>query len=72
MADIDPRIRAYFRINSAAIPLRSVAIVDARAHLDVWNADDGKKWLVPSTVGVVTTETVIGGADRRDKRIIVI
>ena len=71
MADIDARIRAYFRINSAAIPLRSVAIVDARAHLDVWNADS-KKWLVPSTVGVVTAETVIGGADRRDKRIIVI
>ena len=55
----DPRIRLYFLLNSASIPLRSIAVEDARVHIDVLQPD--KKWLIPTSAGAVAAETVIGG-----------
>lgn len=58
MNAIDPRIVRYFRLNSAAIPLRAIAITDARVHITI---DPEKKWLTQTPVGAVAAETVIGG-----------
>ncbi len=61
----DAQIRLYFFINSASIPLRSIAVADARVHIDVLNAPAGdKKWLTPTSAGVVANETVIGGGSK--------
>jgi len=59
----DPRIRLYFLLNSAVIPLRSIAVDDARVHIDTLQATHGdKKWLTETSAGVVAAETVIGGS----------
>jgi hypothetical protein len=67
----DPRIRLYFLINSASIPMRSISVRDARVHIDVLNAPAGdKKWLTTTSAGVVPTETVIGGASKRVRAVV--
>lgn len=67
----DPRIRLYFLLNSAAIPLRSIAVDDARVHIDVLQPGGDKKWLTETSAGVVAAETVIGGGSKRVRALVI-
>lgn len=57
---VDPAIRLFYRLNSATTPSRTVAIQDARVHIDILNEGD-KKWVKDTPAGVVMDDSVIGG-----------